>query len=108
MGEFLDFPTLIVIVVAIVVLLRLRSVLGTRTGNERPPSARHESISRTKSDNDDTVVPMPRRNPQDTEEAERQQRIADKEEKAPVSIAKVAIVVYGFDEAVRYSRASKP
>ena len=41
-------------------------------------------------------------------EAERQQRIADKEEKAPVSIAKVAIVVYGFDEAVRYSRASKP
>src|SRR5690606_40229873 len=74
MGEILDFPTLIVIVVAIVVLLRLRSVLGTRTGNERPPSARHESISRTKSDNDDTVVPMPRRNPQDAEEAERVQR----------------------------------
>lgn len=74
MGEFLDFPTLIVIVVAIVVLLRLRSVLGTRTGNERPPSARYDSISRTKSDNDDTVVPMPRRNPQDAEEAERQQR----------------------------------
>ena len=41
MGEFLDFPTLIVIVVAIVVLLRLRSVLGTRTVNERPPSARY-------------------------------------------------------------------
>lgn len=76
MGEFLDFPTLIVIVVAIVVLLRLRSVLGTRTGNERPPSARYESISRTRPDtNDDTVVPLPvRKNPQDAAEAERAQR----------------------------------
>ncbi len=74
MGEFLDFPTLIVIVVAIVVLLRLRSVLCTRTGNERPPSARYESVSRTRPDNDDTVVQMPRRNPQDAAEAERAQR----------------------------------
>ena len=75
MGEFLDFPTLIVIVVAIVVLLRLRSVLGTRTGNERPPSVRYESISRTRPDNDDTVVPLPvRKNPQDSAEAERAQR----------------------------------
>lgn len=75
MGEFLDFPTLIVIVVAIVVLLRLRSVLGTRTGNERPPSVRYESISRTRPDNDDTVIPLPvRKNPQDSAEAERAQR----------------------------------
>lgn len=75
MGEILDFPTLIVIVVAIVVLLRLRSVLGTRTGNERPPSVRYESISRTRPDNDDTVVPLPvRKAPQDAEEAERAQR----------------------------------
>jgi len=75
MGEFLDFPTLIVIVVAVVVLLRLRSVLGTRTGNERPPSPRYENISRTKSDNDDTVVQLPTRKPQvNDEEAERAQR----------------------------------
>ncbi|RDE08534.1 Tim44/TimA family putative adaptor protein [Pelagibacterium lacus] len=73
MGEFLDFPTLIVIVVAIVVLLRLRSVLGTRTGNERPPSVRYESISRTRPD-DDNVVQMPRRTTQDDAEAERAQR----------------------------------
>jgi hypothetical protein len=56
MGDFLDFPTVIVIVVAIVVLLRLRSVLGTRTGNERPPTQRYENISRTRPDNDDTVI----------------------------------------------------
>lgn len=80
MGEILDFPTLIVIVVAIVVLLRLRSVLGTRTGNERPPSVRYESISRTRPDNDDTVVPLPvRKTPQDAAEAERAQRKLDAE-----------------------------
>lgn len=74
MGEFLDFPTLIVIIVAIVVLLRLRSVLGTRTGNERPPSQRAESISRTRPDNDENVVQMPRRGQVDNAEAERAQR----------------------------------
>ncbi|SDG22643.1 Tim44/TimA family putative adaptor protein [Pelagibacterium luteolum] len=74
MGEFLDFPTLIVIIVAIVVLLRLRSVLGTRTGNERPPSQRYESVSRTRPDNDENVVQMPRRGQVDNAEAERAQR----------------------------------
>ncbi|WP_164730478.1 Tim44/TimA family putative adaptor protein [Pelagibacterium montanilacus] len=75
MGEFLDFPTIIVIIVAIVVLLRLRSVLGTRTGNERPPSPRYENISRKREDKDDTVVQMPTRKPQpDDADAERFQR----------------------------------
>jgi predicted lipid-binding transport protein (Tim44 family) len=37
MDEFFDLPTLIVIGIAIVILFRLRSVLGTRTGHERPP-----------------------------------------------------------------------
>jgi len=75
MGEFLDFPTLVVIVLAVVVLWRLRSVLGTRTGNERPPSVRYERVSRTHSDNDDTVIPLPtRRSADDDAEAERRQR----------------------------------
>lgn len=37
MDDFFDIPTLIVIGVAIVVLFRLRQVLGTRIGHERPP-----------------------------------------------------------------------
>src|SRR5690554_4869914 len=75
MGEFLDFPTLVVIVLAVVVLWRLRSVLGTRTGNERPPNAHYERVSRPRSDNDDTVVQLPTRgNPDDDAEAERRQR----------------------------------
>jgi predicted lipid-binding transport protein (Tim44 family) len=40
MEDFFDIPTLIVIGLVIVVLVRLRSVLGTRTGTERPPVPR--------------------------------------------------------------------
>lgn len=40
MEEFFDIPTLIAIGLVIVVLVRLRSVLGTRTGNERNPLER--------------------------------------------------------------------
>jgi hypothetical protein len=36
------------------------------------------------------------------------QRVVEKEEKAPVSTAKVAIVVYSFDEAVLYDRVVSP
>jgi len=59
MDDFLDLPTLIAIVVAVFVLFRLRSVLGTRTGNERPPVDRSRSTPvEKKAGNDDTVVPM--------------------------------------------------
>lgn len=56
MNEFLDLPTLIVIVVAIFVLFRLRSVLGTRTGNERPPLVRRKPAEAAATD--DSVVPL--------------------------------------------------
>ncbi len=56
MDEFLDLPTLIVIVVAIFVLFRLRSVLGTRTGNERPPVERRKPAEAAAAD--ETVVPL--------------------------------------------------
>ncbi|SFV37680.1 Predicted lipid-binding transport protein, Tim44 family [Devosia crocina] len=59
MDEFLDLPTLIAIVVAVFVLFRLRSVLGTRTGNERPPIDRSRSTPTEKNANaDETVVPI--------------------------------------------------
>jgi predicted lipid-binding transport protein (Tim44 family) len=37
MGDSLDIYTILFLVLAVFILLRLRSVLGTRTGNERPP-----------------------------------------------------------------------
>ena len=56
MDEFFDLPTLIVIAVAVFVLFRLRSVLGTRTGNERPPVERRKPA--TSEAAEETVVPL--------------------------------------------------
>ena len=56
MDEFFDLPTLIVIAVAVFVLFRLRSVLGTRTGNERPPVERRKPS--TSEAAEETVVPL--------------------------------------------------
>lgn len=63
MGDFLDLPTIIVIALAVVILVRLRSVLGTRTGNERPPMGRYRSSSETQdkpeaNEADEKVVPL--------------------------------------------------
>ena len=59
MDDFLDLPTLIAIVVAVFVLFRMRSVLGSRTGNERPPVDRSRSTPTEKAaQTDDTVVPL--------------------------------------------------
>lgn len=55
MDDFFDLPTLIVIAVAVFVLFRLRSVLGTRTGTERPPVERRKPADAA---TDDTVVQM--------------------------------------------------
>ncbi|MCO5135748.1 MAG: Tim44/TimA family putative adaptor protein [Phyllobacteriaceae bacterium] len=49
MSEIFDTTTIITIVIAVFVLLRLRSVLGQRTGNERPPFEPYEIDRRTKS-----------------------------------------------------------
>jgi predicted lipid-binding transport protein (Tim44 family) len=74
MDEFFDLPTLIVIGLAIVILFRLRSVLGTRTGNERSPLERRSEAPAKAGD--DTVIqmrPRPIEAPTD-EQAERQAR----------------------------------
>ena len=57
MDEFFDIPTVIVIVIAIVVLFRLRSVLGTRTGNERSPLQRAQQ-NQPKPANDEKPTPL--------------------------------------------------
>ena len=56
MDEFFDLPTLVVIAVAVFVLFRLRSVLGTRTGNERPPVERRKPAAGEAAE--ETVVPL--------------------------------------------------
>jgi predicted lipid-binding transport protein (Tim44 family) len=78
MDEFFDLPTLIVIGVAIVILFRLRSVLGTRTGNERPPiqprAGRPETAAADRGE-EGTVVPIrPAAEPASVADAERRAR----------------------------------
>lgn len=81
MDEFFDIPTLIVIGLAIVVLFRLRQVLGTRTGRERSPLERRDAATKPvtkpadKGTADDTVVQLRPRPASDTpEDLDRQTR----------------------------------
>ena len=63
MDGFLDIYTLIFLVIAVVIFVRLRSVLGRRTGNERPPFdpfSRREAPPAA-SPSDDKVITLPRR-----------------------------------------------
>jgi predicted lipid-binding transport protein (Tim44 family) len=77
MEDFFDLPTLIVIGLAIVILFRLRSVLGTRTGNERSPLERAKAKAEGKGD--ETVVPLrprPTDIPVDTDGDRRARKLA--------------------------------
>jgi len=58
MHDPLDASTIVFALLAIFVLWRLRSVLGTRTGHEKPPPADPFS-RRTIGTNDNKVVPLP-------------------------------------------------
>lgn len=64
MSESFDIYTLLFLVLAVVIFLRLRSVLGRRTGNERPPydpySAR-DAARPGQPKPSDTVLTFPRR-----------------------------------------------
>jgi predicted lipid-binding transport protein (Tim44 family) len=72
----LDITTLLFLVIAVAVILRLRSVLGRRTGNERPgydPFSAQDAPGRS-SPSRDNVVSIPRpetRGPIDEMEAQR-------------------------------------
>jgi predicted lipid-binding transport protein (Tim44 family) len=73
MDEFFDIPTLIVIGVAIFVLFRLRSVLGTRTGNERSPLQRaQQNQTKPNAPADEKVTPLrPAAQPSDVPDIDR-------------------------------------
>lgn len=81
MSDFLDVPTLIAIGVIIVVFLRMRSILGSRTGNERPPVPRARPSSDQVNDNQDDGVIAPRSAAPDTmaPEDDRRRRKLDAE-----------------------------
>lgn len=59
MDEFFDIPTLIVIGVAIVVLFRLRQVLGTKVGRQRPPEPTRPDAAEPVESNVTPLRPLP-------------------------------------------------
>ena len=70
MGSF-DFVTIFFLVAAVVIFLQLRSVLGRRTGSERPPFdpyAKREAPGEGDSADRGKVVTLPRRDGTDEEE----------------------------------------
>lgn len=70
MGSF-DFVTIFFLVAAVVIFLQLRSVLGRRTGSERPPFdpySKRESAGEADSAERGKVVTLPRRDGADEEE----------------------------------------
>jgi len=72
--QFLDLTTLITIAIAVFVLLRLRSVLGQRTGYENPDEFFDKKTHRKDAADDDgvpdNVVKLPERNNQGVQERE--------------------------------------
>lgn len=64
MNEIFNPFNLIIIVIAIVIFLRLRNVLGRRTGNERPPYdpySGNEKSETPNNDDDSNVIQLPRK-----------------------------------------------
>ena len=63
MSEVFDIYTILFLVLAVVIFIRLRNVLGRRTGNERrpyDPYTRPDAKGAEAPDSDDSVVPLPR------------------------------------------------
>jgi predicted lipid-binding transport protein (Tim44 family) len=70
MGSF-DFVTIFFLVAAVVIFLQLRSVLGRRTGSERPPFdpySKREGVEPADSADRGKVVTLPRRDGTEEEE----------------------------------------
>jgi predicted lipid-binding transport protein (Tim44 family) len=63
MNGFMDITTIIFLAVAVVVFLRLRNVLGRRTGNERPPFDPYSRREAPPARAGDKVIDLPTRRP---------------------------------------------
>jgi predicted lipid-binding transport protein (Tim44 family) len=101
MNGFLDIYTIIFLAIAVVIFLRLRNVLGRRTGSERPPfdpySRREAAPGAT---GDDSVIGLPRR------PAGRDVAAADIEANAEERIKTIAPAGSALNEALHAVAAS--
>ncbi len=104
MNDLLELPNLLLLAVAVLIFLRLRSVLGRRTGNERarpvdPDIMRKPTSARSR----DNVIPLPRQDvrsgPSDTPSSNVEQRLAgvSTDSKARQQLQAIATLDSTFD-----------
>lgn len=106
MSEGFDIYTIIILVLAVFIFLRLRSVLGTRTGNERRPQDPFAGRPPAAPDAGDKVIPLPQRNsepqpasppPADEPQAPRWAGIAEPNTPVARGLDAIAAAEQGFD-----------
>src|SRR6202521_2394082 len=61
MPDVFDIYTIIFLALAVFIFLRLRSVLGQRTGRERPPYDPYSAPDPVRNSSGDKVIPLPQR-----------------------------------------------
>jgi len=83
-SDVFDLTTIFFLVMAVAILFKLWSVLGTRTGEERPP---YDPYSPQDAANDDKVVPLPGARKPDFEPQSEQEAVQDNSPKGWGSIA---------------------
>ncbi len=59
--DVFDISTIILLAVAVLIFLKLRSVLGQRTGRERPPYDPYSTPDPVRNTTGDKVIPLPQR-----------------------------------------------
>ena len=106
MPDVFDIYTIIFLALAVFIFLRLRSVLGQRTGRERPPYDPYAARDAVRSPASDKVVAMPQRpaeapaRPADAAPpppAERWKDVAETGSAAAAGLDAIAAAEPGFD-----------
>lgn len=104
MQDVFDIYTIIFLALAVFIFLRLRSVLGQRTGRERPPYDPYSARDAMRTASADKVVTMPGRAApppaapvEAVDQAERWKGVADAGSPTAVGLDAIAAVDRGFD-----------
>jgi predicted lipid-binding transport protein (Tim44 family) len=104
MRDLFDIYTIIFLALAVFIFLRLRSVLGQRTGRERPPYDPYSAREAARSSSNDNVVSLPPRQAEaaptpaaDAEPADRWKGIAEQGSPAALGLDAVVAQDASFD-----------
>ena len=99
-----DIYTIIFLALAVFIFLRLRSVLGQRTGRERPPYDPYSAREAARSSSNDNVVSLPPRAAEaapppaaEAEPADRWKGIAEKGSPAAIGLDALVAQDSSFD-----------